>query len=257
MKIEENMTIEPWFRRFAPAVAHPRTRLVCLPHAGGGASLFRSWPQRLASDVDLLAVRYPGRQDRFLEPCVTAMPELVRQLVGALEPFLDESLVLFGHSMGASVAYEIALSLRQEHGVEVQSLLVSGQTPPHRPRRRQIHHLDDESLIAEIGRLGQLDADALADPGLRELAMPSIRADLKLVETHSREAPAVLNVPVVAYTGTADVTTPLPDVRHWADVTTGDFALVPFPGDHFYLVDQEAQLLADIHGRLTGVPARR
>jgi pyochelin biosynthetic protein PchC len=250
-----NSPIEPWFRRFGTAVAHPRARLVCLPHAGGGASLFRSWPQRLASNVELLAVRYPGRQDRFLEPCLTSMPDLVRQLVRALEPFLAEPLVLFGHSMGASVAYEIAISLRDQHGVDVQALLVSGQTPPHRPRSRQIHLLDDEALLAEISGLGQLDAEALADPGLRELVMPSIRADLRLVETHRRETPAVLDVPVVAYTGTSDVRTPLSDVRRWADVTSRDFTLVPFPGDHFYLVDQEVQLLADIHRRLNGMPA--
>lgn len=248
-------SIEPWFRRFGTAVAHPRARLVCLPHAGGGASLFRSWSQRLASNVDLLAVRYPGRQDRFLEPCLTSMPELVQQLVRALEPFLKEPLVLFGHSMGATVAYEIAISLRRQHGVDVQALLVSGQTPPHRPRRRQIHLLDDEALIAEIRRLGQLDVEVLEDPGLRELVMPSIRADLRLVETHRREAPAVLNVPVVAYTGTSDATTPLSDVRRWADATAGDFTLVPFPGDHFYLVDQEVKLVADIHRRLNGIPA--
>ncbi|MEV6602115.1 alpha/beta fold hydrolase [Actinoplanes sp. NPDC051346] len=247
--------IEPWFRRFGAAVAHPGVRLVCLPHAGGGASLFRSWPRRLASDVDLLAVRYPGRQDRFLEPCLTSMPELVHQLVGALEPFLEDPLVLFGHSMGASVAYETALSLRQRHDVDVRALLVSGQTPPHRPRRRQIHALDDEALLAELRGLGQLDVGALEDRGLRELVMPSIRADLRLVETHRRETPAVLDVPVVAYTGTSDVTTPLADVRQWADVTTCDFTVVPFDGDHFYLVGQEAQLLADIQRRLHGMPA--
>ena len=85
--------------------------------------------------------------------------------------------------------------------------------------------------------------------------MPSIRADLRLVETHRRETPAVLGIPVVAYSGTSDVTTPLSDVRRWGDVTTCDFTVVPFPGDHFYLVDQEAQLLADIHRRLNGMPA--
>lgn len=65
----------------------------------------------------------------------------------------------------------------------------------------------------------------------------------------------MLDVPVVAYSGASDATTPLSDVRQWADVTTCDFTLVPFPGDHFYLVDQEVRLLADIDRRLNGTPA--
>lgn len=247
--------IEPWFRRFGTVPARPRARLVCLPHAGGGASVFRSWPQRLAPDVDLLAVRYPGRQDRLLEPCLTSMPELVQPLVRALEPFLEEPLVLFGHSMGATVAYETAISLRHRHGVDVQALLVSGQTPPHRPRREQLHLLGDEALIAEIRRFGQLDVEVLENPDLRELVMPSIRADFRLTETHCRETPIVLDSPVVAYVGTSDVTTPLSEVQQWAETTACDFTLVPFPGEHFYLVDGEAQLLADIDRRLDGILA--
>src|SRR4051812_17652626 len=124
-----------WFRRFRP-VDRPRARLVCLPHAGGGASAYRTWPDRLPADVELLAGRYPGRQGRPLEGCGERMDALADQIPPALRPSLAEPVALFGHSMGASVAYEVAVRLEQQHGCRLAALLLSGQTPPHRGRYR-------------------------------------------------------------------------------------------------------------------------
>src|SRR5689334_14969295 len=95
-----------WFRRYR-RVTDPRLRLVCFPHAGGSASAYRSWAALLPSDVDMLAVQYPGRQDRLAEPCLVAMEQLTDAIVTALAPLCDRPLALFGHSMGASLAHEV------------------------------------------------------------------------------------------------------------------------------------------------------
>lgn len=101
-----------WVRelRLSPC---PRAQLVCMPHAGGAASFFRGWAGALPWDLDLLALQYPGREDRFGEPCARSIDALAGPAAEALVEYARQPLVLFGHSLGAALAYEVALRLEQ------------------------------------------------------------------------------------------------------------------------------------------------
>ncbi|MFJ9413786.1 thioesterase II family protein [Streptomyces sp. NPDC101227] len=225
-------------------------RLICFPHAGGTAQLYHGWRALLPQDVELLAVRYPGRQDRFTEPCAERMDDLADAIDAALEPYLDRPLALFGHSMGSSVAYEVALRL-EKRGIVPRRLLVSGRAAPHRAERTELHKSDDETLIAEVRRLGNVDAEAYDIPELRELLLPALRADYRLLENYRPRHPARVRAPITAYTGDDDPHCAVDDARSWSELTApGAFDVRSFRGDHFYLVPRERELLADIGGRL-------
>jgi pyochelin biosynthetic protein PchC len=243
-----------WFRRYR-RVSEPRVRLVCFPYAGGSASVYRSWPHRLPDDVEVLAVQYPGRQDRLREPCVDRMDRLATLVASALLPFLDRPLALFGHSMGASLAHEVAVRLERSHGADIVLLLVSARLPPRHHGPRDVHH-DDETLLADVRMLDPINSAVLDDPDMRELMLPVIRADYQVADSYRPSQPLV-QVPVVAYAGDADPTVGVGQLRAWSEITTAGFALAVFPGDHFYLVSGEAGLVADIGTRLdaaTGAP---
>ncbi|MGW6982590.1 thioesterase II family protein [Streptomyces sp. NPDC054932] len=239
---------DQWLRRYRP-VDRPRVRLVCFAHAGGGPSAFRTWAAGLPSDVEVLAVRYPGRQDRVAEPNIDRMEPMVEAVVEALTPLLDRPLVLFGHSMGAWIAYEVA------QRVPAAALLVSGQVPPSRRRSAPPGSArrgdgtgvySEEALIAEVKRLGGYDAQLFEDPELRDLVLPPIQSDFSLVATYRQGTPEPLDCPVHAFYGEDDADARLEDVDAWAEVTTGPFTRKLFPGGHFYLTDHEPALLREL-----------
>ncbi|MEV8569385.1 alpha/beta fold hydrolase [Streptomyces sp. NPDC051322] len=247
---------EIWFRRYARQ-STPRLRLVGFPHAGGNAQLFHGWPARLPADIELLAVRYPGRQERLSEPCIESMDELVGEITEALTPYRDMPVAFFGHSMGAAVAYEAAARLEAGTGAGPATVMLSGRNAPHRTSRTQLHRAADEVLIAGVGRLGTLGGDAYGIPELRDLLLPALRSDYKLIETYQPEKPVRLRAPIIAYRGDRDPGCDQQRVLAWEELTSGGFTLRSFTGDHFYIAPREAELTADIAERLAHVPARQ
>ena len=258
---------ETWFRRSpafgragaaglagtVPGPVRTRLRLVCFPHAGGNSQLFRGWQARLPSDVEVLAVCYPGRRERMGEPCVESMDELADRITAALTPYRDLPLALFGHSMGAAVAYEVAGRLEAGSGEPPVRLLVSGRNAPHRIRPTALHRAADEVLVAGVSRLGTLGGDVYSIPALRELLLPVLRSDYRLIENYQPQQPVRLRTPITAYQGDRDPATARAGVLGWEELTGGGFDQRSFPGDHFYLAPQESELTADIAARLANV----
>ena len=223
-------------------------RLVCFPHAGGSASAYRSWASLLPDDVELLSAQYPGRQDRLAEPCLVSMDQFADAVCTALTPFLDLPVALFGHSMGASLAHEVALRLERA-GTAPLALLVSSRMPPrhHRPR---IEAWDDQALLADVRVLDPDSEAILADPDMRELMLPAIRADYLVADSYRPAPDPIVGIPVVAYAGDRDPYVSIWQLRAWAEITKSNFQMLVFPGHHFYLRSNAVELVQDISSRL-------
>ena len=242
-------TTADWVRRFHPA-PEAELQLICFPHAGGSASTYFSLSQRLAPAIETVAVQYPGRMDRLHEPLVDDLLQLADRAAEALLPLTTtRPFALFGHSMGAALAFETARRLRA-HSVSPVALVVSGRRSPTRQRPEGNHLASDEDLLAEITRLSGTAPEILGNKDLMRMVLPVIRNDYKAIETYQYEPGPPLDVPIIAHLGTEDPKAPLADVQAWSELTTGPFTLHTHPGGHFYLTEREAELAADL-ARLT------
>lgn len=238
------------FRRPRPQA---RLRLFCFPYSGSGASIYRSWNDALAPDVELCAVQLPGRETRFKEPAATDMGGLVEQVADGIEPLLDQPFAVFGHSFGALVSFELCHELRSRGFPRPEHLFVSGRQAPHLTYpRAPIHQLGDEAFSDEMRRLNGTPEFVLSNPGLLAVAIGIVRADYTVCETYRfADGRPLLECPVTALGGTADPETTIDDVEGWARHTHGDFEARMIPGDHFFVHAQQPLVLAAVSDRLS------
>jgi pyochelin biosynthetic protein PchC len=241
-----------WIRRFHPA-PDARTRLVCLPHAGGSATFYFPVSRAMSPGVDVLAVQYPGRQDRRTEPCVEDLGRLAELVTEALRPWLDRPFALFGHSMGATVAFEVARRL-EDDGVSPLAVFASGRRAPSCHRDERVHLADDRGLVAELTRLSGTNSQMLDDGDALRMILPAVRADYRAAETYRYRPGPPLACPIVALTGDADPHVTLDEARSWAAHTTADFDLAVYPGGHFFLTDHATAVMRRVTRQLDAAP---
>ncbi|MBM9618696.1 thioesterase II family protein [Streptomyces zhihengii] len=227
---------QQWIRRYHPKPER-RMTLVALPHAGGSASWFHPLSARLGPDIELLAVQYPGRHDRRHEEPVEDIGTFADRITEALMPW-DGPVALFGHSMGATIAYEVARRI-EAGGGSPAALIVSARRAPSAVRDDRFHELDDEALLREMRVLGGSDAAMDLDEELVRLTLPVLRSDFRAVSAYRCAATVPLGCPVTALLGDSDPRVTADEVGAWARHTSGEFSLHVFGGGHFYLADHQ------------------
>ncbi len=221
------------YRKARPAA---KLRLFCFHYAGGAASVFRTWQEALPASVEVCAVQLPGRESRLREALFVSAEPLLDALAENLQPALDRPYAFFGHSMGAILAFELSLRLRDRGLGGPEALILSGRRSPHSPETdRPIHDLPGEEFRSELRKLNGTPEEVLAHPELMELLEPVLRADFAVCETYEHPSSEPLTCPMTILGGIDDSKTPLDVLEGWRRYTQGTFRLKRFPGDHFFL----------------------
>jgi medium-chain acyl-[acyl-carrier-protein] hydrolase len=227
-------------------------RVFCFPYAGGGAAAFLPWrPLFTPHGIDFCCVQLPGRETRFGEALVSSMPELVRAICSGLEAHLARPFSLFGHSMGAIVAYEVACELRRRGGPMPEWLFVSGSLAPHRRDAESLHTLPTAQFIDTlVRRYNGIPPEILANQELLDLTVPILRADFALLELHRRDTATALPVKFAVFGGDADPSVRPDALDLWREATNDQqaFRTRLFPGDHFFIHELRAALAEEIVG---------
>jgi len=232
-----------------------RLRLFCLPYAGGGSVDYHSWGSRLPSTIEVCPVHLPGRERRLREPPICRAGPMVQAMARALRPAMEQApFALFGHSMGAWIAFELARELRRQRQTMPIHLFLSARRAPHLasdgPR---LSELPEQAFVRAIQeRYRAIPPKLLDEPELLALFLPAMRADFALIDNYSHTEEPPLDVPVDAYRGADDDLVTHDQSMAWRRHSTGAFTHRVFPGGHFFLRDSRDLLLDAITSRLRG-----
>lgn len=233
-----------------------RAQLICFPYAGGGAAAFSGWGRLLPDDLKLVSVQYPGRHHLMDEPAMCRMEALADGLAEQIAPLLAAPLptLVYGHSMGSLVAFEVLRRLRDRGVRPPEHFWVGAFSAPHLPFPNAEFHLldDDRFLTAVAATYDAIPPEILSDPEWRRLLMSSLRADFELLYYYRfRPAPS-LSMPLRAFVGTQDRLS-LGALQEWAQHTSGSFASEAIAGGHFFFRPDPMPLLNRMIAVLSGV----
>ena len=237
------MDVKKWIKVVKP-VPDATLRLYCFPYAGGGASIYRPWPEAMPERVEVCAMQLPGREGRFVEPSYTKLDDLVADLVPVIQAHADRRFVFFGHSMGAITSFELARALRQQKAPCPVKLFLSGHRPPHWPKvDEDLSGLPDQQFTERLLKLDGTPKAVIENEELMELYRPILRADFELCETYSYAALEPLSCPISVYGGTRDHRAPPETMGEWQNHTKGAFENHTFEGGHFFIHSKQDEFL--------------
>ncbi|TNH28002.1 thioesterase [Micromonospora orduensis] len=222
-------------------------RLLCLPHAGAGAAVYRAWGRDLPATIAACPVQPPGRETRRSEQPLTSAVEIARQLAPEVLRTVRQPYAIFGHSTGALCAFEVVREIRRLDGPLPVHLFVAGRRAPSIPMiRTELAGLPADELAVVLRRLGGTPEEVLAEPVMLELIQPLLVADFHVNEIYSYHPEPRLPVPITAFASTRDHFAAPEQVAGWEQETSDRYAQLVLDGDHFAIFENSPAVLGRI-----------
>jgi medium-chain acyl-[acyl-carrier-protein] hydrolase len=207
--------------------------LICLPHAGGNAAFFRSWQAELGDVARIVAAEVAGHGARRNEPVPATMEAALASIWPTVSGHATGRYALFGHSLGALYAVEMARRL-QRLGRPPALLIATGRNgPTRRAELADCHDLPEAEFVARLASYGGIPAEIGADPALVRYFLPALRADMRIAERYRCDGGTSLRCPVVVLYGDRDPLVSGPGVAAWRLATTAHCEIGQVPGGHF------------------------
>ena len=229
-----------WFRSYS--VGRAASRLVCFPFAGGGTATFAGW-QANVEDVEVVAVRLPGREMRLRERRFRDVRLAAKSLSDAIQEQIEPPYAFFGHSMGSLLAYEVCRELDRRGARLPRRLIVSGRSAPQIPVTSKLYQLPDAALRNVVASYGGTPPEVVESDYFQRYFLSMIRDDFEMAENYVYEPALPLDVPIVALAAEDDVVAPLENVIRWSETTAREFYLQRFRGGHFFIQEERSLVL--------------
>lgn len=222
------------FLSYPVKLANPKMRLICFPFAGGGASAYRQWPHYLPDFIEICAIQLPGRENRIKESPYHSIKELIVDLMPEISSILDKPFIIFGHSLGALIAYEAIKWLQEERNISPNCFFASSFFAPDKiPERLKNPYVDEKQLLRELIDMEGIPTEVLENEKLLNYVLPTAKVDFEMINKYEISNGKMINCPIMVTGGQSDSVVKS-ELLNWRDITTNNFRLELFPGDHFY-----------------------
>lgn len=227
-------------------------RLFCFPYAGGGASIFHSWADQLPSNIETTGIQMPGLESRIMEPPIETISVAVEMLLPEIYSRKDKPFVLFGHSLGAFISFELTRKLRERYGLQPLHMFVAGiRAPQILNRNSPIYDLPEVEFLKELQlRYNGLPKEILENPDILQLVLPGLRASLKMYECYKYTEGDPLDCAITAFGGSEDKAASREDLEAWRHQTNRSFSLQMIPGSHFFINSEQVYFLLALSSEL-------
>jgi medium-chain acyl-[acyl-carrier-protein] hydrolase len=221
-----------------------KLRLFCFAFAGSGASIYRDWGKALEPTIEVCPIQLPGRENRFGEPLYRDVETLAPAIAQQLHPLLDKPYMIFGHSMGALVGYEVLRVLQATSQPLPKLVLLAAFRAAHLPLKREpMHQLNDEMFIEKLASLGGCPQEVLESKELMQIVLPILRADFEVCDGYTHQAGEALNCPLILIAGQHDPNAGPKEMQPWQLHTQHPAHLVTLPAGHFFLKTHQTELM--------------
>jgi surfactin synthase thioesterase subunit len=227
-----------------------RIRLICVPHAGAAAGAFSGWRRHLPQGVELAPVELPARGTRAEETMPAGFDALADALFDGLRPELTMPYVLFGHSLGGALGYEVARRV-EEHGLRAPlAVLISGSRAPQVPALRTLAGSDDQTLLTWLADNGGLPRELHDYPSFLQEILRALRMDLEYADSYFVADPPPLHCPVHIFGGADDAVTPPVELPRWERCAAREFGVTLLPGGHSFPHTDPGAMIAAIQNAI-------
>ena len=227
--------------------------MFCFSYAGGSAQIFKTWGDILPAEIEVCAIQLPGRAGRFREPRYTSVSTAVSALTGEIEHLANKPFALYGHSLGAAMAFEMGLSL-EKRGRGPRLVAASGMMSPTNPSKEPaIYHLPDAQFRQKVKEFDGTPKEILEHEELMDLMMPLLKADFTMADTYVYQPGRILSCPLHVHAGTEDPHTDEEGLLDWKNFTSAGFSQKTFQGDHFFVNSLTKPVLEDLAQKLTSL----
>lgn len=213
--------------------------------------MYHSWAAVLPANVEVCALRLPGRESRFDEPRLTSVETMVKAMADAMTLYLDRPFALFGYSLGALLFFELTRELRRRGANLPVHLFLAAARAPHMARvHPPLTYLPDKEFLAAIRHYYHPASEAWAVSELVEMMLPILRDDMRASETYEFTDEVLLSCSMDLYAGYNDLGAPLDKVRAWQTLTTAECQMTVYSGTHFFIDQHLPELLQAVRERL-------
>lgn len=223
-------------------------KLVCIPYAGSGASIFHRWQKAIGDEVEILPVQLPGREKRINEECITDCKKAVEYIIKELIDLIDgHEFAIFGHSMGGVIAYELCRQLQKNYNIYPKICFISASHIEGDNEKKYLSKLNDDDFVEQLRQFGGINDQILKFSEFKDVFVKILKNDFRLIENYRvSENDKIIHVPMRTYMGTDDNLVLKESVDNWRGYTDLEYTCRVFEGNHFFISDNMEEICNDI-----------